>query len=61
MVQLFQRYVPYSSVLDFCVQSLLCLTAFTVVVQVAFYTRIEPTLPALGGVRAGRTRWRRWA
>lgn len=55
MVQLFQRYVPYSSVLDFCVQSLLCLTAFTVVVQVAFYTRLEPTLPALGGVRAGRT------
>ncbi len=35
MVQLFQRYVPYSSVVHFMVQSLLCLTAFTLVVQVA--------------------------
>ncbi len=55
MVQLFQRYVPYSSVLDFTVQSLLCLMAFTLSVQVAFYLHLAPTLPAMGGVRAGRT------
>ena len=55
MVQLFQRYVPYSSVLDFLVQSLLCLTAFTLSVQIAFHLHLAPTLPALGGVRAGRT------
>jgi sugar transferase (PEP-CTERM system associated) len=55
VVQLFQRYIPYSSVLDFLVQSLLCLTAFTAAVQIAFYMQLAPTLPALGGVRAGRT------
>jgi sugar transferase (PEP-CTERM system associated) len=55
VVQLFQRYVPYSSVLDFLVQSLLCLAAFTAAVQIAFYMKLAPTLPALVGVRAGRT------
>jgi len=55
LVQLFQRYVPYSSVLDFLVQSLLCLTAFTLSVQFAFYLHLAPTLPSLPGVRAGRT------
>ena len=55
MVQLFQRYVPYSSVLDFVVQSLLCLTAFTLSVQLAFHFRLAPALPSLVGVRAGRT------
>ena len=54
MVQLFQRYVPYSSVVHFMVQSLLCLTAFTLVVQVAWYTQLDPTLPSLAGVRLGR-------
>jgi len=55
LVQLFQRYVPYSSVLDFLVQSLLCLMAFTLSVQLAFYLHLAPTLPFLTGVRAGRT------
>ena len=55
MVQLFQRYVPYSSILDFLVQSFLCLTAFTLSVQLAFHFHLVPTLPALIGVRAGRT------
>ena len=55
MVQLFQRYVPYSSVVNFLVQSLLCLTAFTFVVQVAWYAQLDPTLPSLAGVRLGRT------
>ncbi len=55
MVQLFQRYVPYSSVLDFLVQSMLCLTAFGLSVQFAFHLRLAPTLPSLAGVRAGRT------
>lgn len=55
MVQLFQRYVPYSSVIDFLAQSLLCLTAFTLSVQLAFHLHLAPTLPAMGGVRAGRT------
>ena len=55
MVQLFQRYVPYSSILDFLVQSLLCLTAFTLSVQLAFHFHLVPMLPALIGVRAGRT------
>jgi len=55
VVQLFQRYVPYSSVVDFVAQSLLCMAAFTLAVQVAFYLRLAPTLPALAGVRAGRT------
>ncbi len=55
MVQLFQRYVPYSSVVHFLVQSLLCLTAFTFVIQVAWYTQFYPTLPSLTGLRLGRT------
>jgi lipopolysaccharide/colanic/teichoic acid biosynthesis glycosyltransferase len=55
MVQLFQRYVPYSSIVDFLVQSLLCMTAFTLVVQVAWWTHFDPTLPHLPGVRFGRT------
>ena len=55
MVQTFQRYVPYSSVVNFLVQSLLCLTAFTFVVQVAWYAQLDPTLPSLAGVRLGRT------
>lgn len=55
MVQLFQRYVPYSSIVDFLVQSLLCLTAFTLSVQLAFHFHLAPSLPALAGVRAGRT------
>lgn len=54
MVQLFQRYVPYAAIVDFFVQSLLCLTAFTVVVQAAWWTHLDPTLPTLLGVRAGR-------
>ncbi len=54
MVQLFQRYVPYSSIVDFLVQSLLCLTAFTVAVQFAWYAQLDPTLPHLPGLRAGR-------
>ena len=55
MVQLFQRYVPYSSVVHFLVQSLLCLTAFTFVIQVAWYAQLDPTLPSLAGLRLGRT------
>lgn len=55
MVQLFQRYIPYSSVVHFLVQTLLCLTAFTLVVQVAWYAQLDPTLPSMTGVRLGRT------
>jgi sugar transferase (PEP-CTERM system associated) len=54
LVQLFQRYVPYSSVLDFVVQSMLCLTAFTLSVQFAFHLRLYPAIPAVQGLRAGR-------
>jgi len=55
LVQLFQRYVPYSSVVDFVVQSLLCFTAFLVTVQFAWHANLDPTLPSLVGVRVGRT------
>ncbi len=54
MVQLFQRYIPTSSLVDFLVQSMLCLTSFVAVVQVAWWTQLDPTLPSLMGVRAGR-------
>lgn len=54
MVRIFQRYIPYSSIVDFLVQSLLCLAAFALVVQVAWWTQLDPTLPSLAGIRAGR-------
>lgn len=55
MIQVFQRYIPFSRLLDFMIHSLLCATAFTAVVQVAWWTRFDPTLPNLAGVRIGRS------
>ena len=55
MVQVFQRYIPYSRIVDFMVHSMLCAMAFTAVVQVAWWTRFDPTLPNLAGVRFGRS------
>ncbi len=54
MVQLFQRYVPTSSIVDFLVQSFLCLAAFTVAVQTAWWMHLDPALPTVAGVRFGR-------
>ena len=54
MVQIFQRYLPFTTLVDFVVQSLLCTVSFAVAVQVAWWARLDPTLPVLFGLRAGR-------